>query len=90
MNRDPHIKWSHAYGALLVLLVLWILNWTAYAFCLWQFTLHPNSYSWEFLAGTFENNQSEVFQVWMTGVVLSWFIWKGNPDAKQLDETEES
>jgi hypothetical protein len=71
---------KHPYGAVLVLLWLWLTFWI-FQF-LFQVGIEGESMH-AFMASSFENLQSEMFQILVAAWVFKHFLWKGSPESKE-------
>ncbi len=75
------------YSAFIVLVTLALLFNVMHAHGEWlveQYPQHQVPWLAEWYRGTFENLQSEVWQVWLAAAVWAGLRWKGTPESKEV------
>jgi hypothetical protein len=86
MTRTRQL-WSHPLGAAVILVSLWLVLLALYYASEWgcETFWGPHVVPWwaEATRGTFENLQSEAWQVAVAAWVFKHFYWRGSPESKE-------
>lgn len=81
------IVWKHAKGAAIVIVSVWLVLLAAHGVLEYSLDTHVTHghehWGLAWATHTFENLQSEAWQVGFAAWVFTHFIWRGSPESKE-------